>query len=171
MALIPSLEKSEVKDSAEKIYNQFEGSSGNIPEWVKVMAHSPHILEGFTHLFKSVMKEGKVDQELKWKIGYTVSQMLKCPFCVDVTKKMLRKFGATDEDIEIIKNKKDLPDKEKQVLELVEDITDDAYLENNSILDNFLSEFNHEEAVEIVSVIGLFNYINRFNNTFGVLPE
>lgn len=37
-------------------------------------------------------------------------------------------------------------------------------LENKSILDIFWSEFNH-------SVIGLFNYINRFNNTFGALPQ
>ncbi len=27
------------------------------------------------------------------------------------------------------------------------------------------------ESVEIVSIIGLFNYINRFNNTFCILPE
>ncbi len=27
------------------------------------------------------------------------------------------------------------------------------------------------ELVEVVSVIGLFNYINRFNNTFAILPK
>ena len=31
--------------------------------------------------------------------------------------------------------------------------------------------FDEAQLVEIVSVIGLFNYINRFNNTFAILPE
>lgn len=31
--------------------------------------------------------------------------------------------------------------------------------------------FTDCEIVEITSVIGLFNYINRFNDALGVLPE
>ncbi len=171
MALIKSLTKEEVRDSALAIYEKFEKESGSVPEWVKVMAHSPKILEGFTHLFGAVMKEGKVEPYLKWKIGYSVSRMLKCPFCIDVTEKMLKKFGADENDIEKIKNKKNISEEEKRVLELVEDLTDNAHLDKPDVFDNLMEQFDEEEAVEIVSVIGLFNYINRFNNTFGVLPE
>jgi alkylhydroperoxidase family enzyme len=171
MALIPSLKKEEVNESAKNIYNNFEETAGSVPEWVQVMAHSPQILEGFTHLFKSVMKEGKVESLLKWKIGYTVSEMLKCPFCVDVTEKMLKKLGIDKEGLENIKNKDNISDKEEELLKMVEDITDNGNIDNRDLFDSFISKFDYEEAVEIVSVIGLFNYINRFNNTFGVLPE
>jgi alkylhydroperoxidase family enzyme len=117
------------------------------------------------------MKEGKVESLLKWKIGYTVSEMLKCPFCVDVTEKMLKKLGIDKEGLENIKNKDNISDKEEELLKMVEDITDNGNIDNRDLFDSFISKFDYEEAVEIVSVIGLFNYINRFNNTFGVLPE
>jgi alkylhydroperoxidase family enzyme len=39
------------------------------------------------------------------------------------------------------------------------------------LLPKLKEKFSEEQIVEIVSIIGLFNYINRFNNTFCILPE
>jgi len=39
------------------------------------------------------------------------------------------------------------------------------------LFEKLKGKFSEEEIVEIVSIIGLFNYINRFNNTFCILPE
>ena len=44
MALIPCLEKNEVEEIAKQVYEKFERETGKVPEWVKVMAHSPKIL-------------------------------------------------------------------------------------------------------------------------------
>lgn len=171
MALIPSLEKNQVKEIAKEVYKKFEKETGKTPEWVKVMAHSPKILKEFTELFKVIMGEGKIEPYLKWKIAYTVSDMLRCVFCVDVTTKMLKKFGATEEMIKKIKQRKELPEEEKKILELVKDITADAHLDQPEIFEKLKEKLTESQIVEIISVIGLFNYINRFNNTFGVLPE
>jgi len=126
MAIISSLEKDQVDEIAKAVYESFEQDTKKVPEWVKVMAHSPEIVKEFTELFRVIMGKGEIEPYLKWKIGYTISQLLRCPFCVDVTEKMLKKFGATEELIGKIKETKN---------------------------------------------IGLFNYINRFNNTLIVLPE
>lgn len=171
MAIIPSLDKNQIEETAREVYEKFEKDTGEVPEWVKVMAHSPKILKEFTELFKAIMGSGEIDPYLKWKIGYTVSKMLKCPFCVDVTEKMLQKYGAGTEIIENIKQRKNLPSEEKEVLELVRDVTDDAHLDNPEILSKLKERFSEAQIVEIISVIGLFNYINRFNNTLSVLPE
>ncbi len=171
MAIIPSLEKDQVEEIAKEVYEKFEKETGKTPEWVKVMAHSPKILKEFTELFKVIMSEGQMEPYLKWKIAYTISDMLRCPFCVDVTMKMLKKFGATEEMIEKVKQRKELPEEEKEILELVKDVTEDAHLDNPEIFERLKVKLAEAQIVEIVSVIGLFNYINRFNNTFGVLPE
>ena len=91
MAIISSLEKNQADEIAQAVYESFEQKAGKAPEWVKVMAHSPKILKEFTELFKTIMGEGEIEPYLKWKIAYTISNMLKCPFCVDVTIKMLKK--------------------------------------------------------------------------------
>jgi len=171
MAIISALEEEEVPGIAKKIYQDFEKQGKKVPEWVKVMAHRPEILKEFFELFKTIMGEGAIDKILKWKIAYTVSQTLKCPFCVDVTSKMLKKMGAKDQEIEQAKNLKNLPEKEKEILQLVKEVTSKAHVCTPELFEKMKKDFSEAEIVELVSIIGLFNYINRFNNTFCILPE
>jgi len=168
MAIISSLEKNQISETVKEIYEGFETNGKQVPEWVKVMAHCPKILKEFFELFQVVMGEGKVDKIMKWKIAYTVSETLKCPFCVDVTSKMLKKMGATDKEIEEIGN---ISDREKEILEIVKEVTLKANICKQELFEKIKNDFSEAEIVEIVSIIGLFNYINRFNNTFCILPE
>ena len=171
MANISSIKKEQTEGAAKEVYEKFEKETGKVPEWVKVMAHRPEILKEFTELFKVIMGEGKIKAYLKWKIAYTISEMLKCPFCVDVTSKMLQKYGATEEMMEKTADPKELKETEKEILELVKDITADAHLDKPEIFEKLKEKFSEAQIIEIISVIGLFNYINRFNNTLTVLPE
>ncbi|MBN1263045.1 MAG: hypothetical protein JW991_01685 [Candidatus Pacebacteria bacterium] len=171
MALIPSLEKNQVGEIAEEIYKKFEKEGGKVPQWVKVMAHNPKILKEFVELFKAIMGEGRIKPYLKWKMAYVVSETLKCRFCVSVTIMMLKTFGADDRVIGNIKEMRGLSETEKEILELVKDVTIDGHLDQPKIFEKLKAKFNSSQIVELVSVIGLFNYINRFNNTLVILPE
>ena len=53
----------------------------------------------------------------------------------------------------------------------VKDVTLDGHLDQPELFEKLKERFNEAQIVEIISVMGLFNYINRFNNTLGVLPE
>jgi len=152
MANIPSLEKDQVEDIAKDIYEKFEKETNKVPEWVKVMAHSPKILKEFTELFKVIMGKGEIGPYLKWKMAYTVSQTLKCPFCVDVTEKMLKKLGADKEIINKIKKTKNLPAKEQDILELVKDITIDAHLDKPEIFKRLKGKLTEAQIIEVISV-------------------
>jgi alkylhydroperoxidase family enzyme len=168
MALIPALEKEEADDVAKAIYAGFEEQSGSVPAWVKVMAHDSAILAGFVSLFKAVMGPGEVDVQLKWKIGYLVSETLKCEFCVSVTKAMLMKLGADEATIECVKDLSCVNDTEHEILAIVRDVTEDGSVDQHHIFERLRGKLSPKELVEIASVIGFFNYINRFNNLLGV---
>jgi len=170
MAIISSLEKEQVEEAAKAVYEKFEKDTGKVPEWVKVMAHNSKVVKEFTELFKVIMGEGYIEPILKWKIAYIVSQTLKCPFCVDVTGKMLKTLGAKEEVLERIKKREGETEKEKEVLQLVREVTQKATCDLK-LSERLKIKFSEAELVEIVSIIGLFNYINRFNNTFCILPE
>lgn len=163
MALIKNIEEAN-SEMLKSIYNDFDN---NPPEWVKVMAHNPEILKNFLGLFNSVMKRGEVALEFKWRIAYAVSQALKCEFCLDVTEKMLKKLGFEGD----LDDEENLSEDQKEILEIVKDITRNGYLTKIELMDKLCTNVNESDAVEIVSVIGLFNYINRFNNCFVILPE
>lgn len=168
MAIISSLEKENVDEVALAIYESFKKDSGKVPEWVKVMAHNSAILKNFVGLFFAIMKQGELDPLLKWKIGYVVSENLKCKFCVSVSLKMLKSLGASEEMIEKVKKGED---ENKDVLDLVRDVTDDANLENPELINKLKEKFSEKQLVEMVSIIGLFNYMNRFNNTLAIHPD
>jgi len=161
MAIIKSLEKEEAEDLAKQVYEKFEKETGKVPEWVKVMAHNPKIVKEFTELFKVVMQEGEIEPALKWKIAYVVSETLKCPFCVDVTSKMLKTLGAPEK----------LEELEEDILKFVKEITLKANITEPSLYQKMKNRFSEKELIEILSIICLFNYINRFNNTLAVLPQ
>jgi len=171
MALISSLTKEEAGEIAREIYEGFEEQGKEVPEWVKVMAHRPEILKEFFELFKVIMGEGKIEKILKWRIAYTISKTLKCPFCVDVTTKMLKKMGASEEEIKKAEKIEELTGKEADIIKLVKEVTKEAHISSPNLFEKMKENFQEEEIVEIVSIIGLFNYINRFNNTFGILPQ
>ena len=168
MAIVSSLEKNQVADIIKEIYEEYDGKGEKVPEWIKVMAHRPEILKEFRELFITIMGKGQIEPLLKWKIAYCVSETLRCPFCVDVTTKILKKLGASEE---IIKGIKELSGKEKELLELVEDVTLDGHLDKPELFEKLKEKFDEVQIVEIISVMGLFNYINRFNNTLAILPE
>ena len=167
MALIKSLDKNEINEVVMDVYKQFEDKDADVPEWIRIMAHSPNILKEFTELFKVIMGENKIDPFLKWKIASVVSKTLKCPFCVDVTEKMLKKMGANEEIVEDTEKSSS----EEEILELVKDVTLDGHLDQPELFEKLKDKFDEVQIVEIISVMCLFNYINRFNNTLGVLPE
>jgi len=169
MAIISSLEKDQAEEAAKAVYEKFEKDTGKVPEWVKVMAHNPKVVKEFTELFKVVMGEGYIEPLLRWKIAYTVSQTLRCPFCVDVTGKMLKSLGASDEVLEKLRQEKDLSKEEKGASDLVKEVTKRATCDPE-LFKRLKEKFSEAELVEVVSIIGLFNYINRFNNTFCILP-
>jgi len=90
---------------------------------------------------------------------------------VDVTTAMLKKLGATDKEIEEAKDLKNLTSKEKEIMEMVKEVTEKANICTPELFEKIKKDFSEPEIVELVSIIGLFNYINRFNNTFCILPE
>jgi len=168
MAIISSVENPD--ERAKEVYDKFIEDTGKVPEWVKVMAHDSKIAKEFTELFKVIMKEGQIDPLLRWKIAHVVSDTLRCPFCVDVTTKMLESMGASEQVIENIKKGEGLDQEEKEVLALVKEVTKKATCDHD-LFEKLKEKFSEKELVEIVSIIGLFNYIKRCNKTFCVLPE
>lgn len=157
MSFIEPIEKKELNE----VYEFFKERTGGVPEWVGVMGHSPKIAKEFVDLFRTIMlEEGKLEASLKWRMGYVISQELKCPFCVDVTLKALKKMGMEEGEIENISG---------DVFDLVRDITVDGHLDEPELFESLKEEFSDTQIIELMSVIGFFNYINRFNNTLGIV--
>lgn len=167
--LVHMVSDEEAKGKAKELFDQLIASSGKVPKWVRVMANCDDILVGFFTMFKATMDDAPVDKILKWKVAHKVSTMNECEFCVDVAHTQLKQFGLSDEDIKQIEVLAD--DKTKAALQYGAAVTKEAYAVPEDIFAELKKHFNDAQIVELTAVIGLFNYINRFNDALGVLPD
>jgi len=154
---------------AQKIFDQIRQQTGKVPQWMRVMANCEDTLSGFFALFKSVMDDAPTDRLLKWKIAFVVSELNKCHYCVSVSKQQLLALGIAESDLQDIERGCD--EKECLALQYAREVTLNAYKIEDSLLLALKEHFTDQQIVEITSVIGLFNFINRFNDALRVFPE
>lgn len=165
VGLVP---ESAVEGQAKEIYQQYLSQGKAVPKWVQVMANNPDILIGFFQMFKATMDDSPLPKILKWKVAQLVSDLNQCEFCLDVTHSQLKQFGLSDEQIGKIEETTD--DREKLALDYARAATTQAYSIEPEIIEAVKQAFGDAELVELAAVVGLFNYINRFNDALGVLP-
>lgn len=162
----------ELKDErAKQIFQSFIDKQGFVPNWARVMANDPEILVAFVQLMKVTMAPGSVGAKLKWIIANEVSDLNKCTYCVGVTEAMLESLGAEKDLLEKIETHDGLSEAELAALEYAKLVTTEAYKVPDNTFDKLEDHFSDEQILEITAVIGLFNYINRFNDALRVLPE
>lgn len=166
--IVKRVSESELSGEAHKIYEQFTSKDKNVPKWLQVMANCDDIMVGFFTMFKATMDDAPLPSELKWKVANEVSQINKCQFCVDATNAALRQFGLSDDDIAEVGAK--ATEREKVAMAFARAVTEKAWEIDPAIAGQARQHFNDEEMVELTAVIGLFNYLNRFNDALGVFP-
>jgi alkylhydroperoxidase family enzyme len=86
---------------------------------------------------------------------------------------LARRHGWTDEQINDLANfeqRSDLTEKEKVALRLAERVTRDSHTVDNQLFGELRQHFDEGEIIELLAVIGLFNYFNRFNDALQMEP-
>ena len=85
---------------------------------------------------------------------------------------MARRHGATDEELESLGDLAHSPltEKEREAVRFAERMTLSAHGMDRSDVDRLLEHWDPGEAVEIACVAGVFNYLNRFAEAFGLWP-
>ncbi len=168
--LVHMVTDEEARGQAKELFEGIKKSTGGkVPKWMRVMANCDDVLVGFFTMFKAIMDDAPVDKILKWKVAYKISEMNKCEFCVSVSKMQLKQLGLPDNVIANID--KAANEQEKVALEYASAATEHAYNIKPETFQRMKELFSDDQIVEITSVVGLFNFINRFNDSLGVLPD
>jgi len=166
------IEDGEEKGEAVEVFKSFKDKNGMVPNWARVMAHRPEVLAAFAKLLSVTMGPGLVEQDNKWKIAYKVSQMNKCTYCIGIVEGMLKKLGVSEGDIKyVIEDIDKMKPDEKAAVKYAEAVTKNAVEVPSEIHEELKKHYDEGQIVELTAAIGLFNYINRFNDALGVIPE
>ena len=175
MAVVEPLEEEQIESELREYVQFFKGPLGVVPNSVRTMSRRPEIARAFTDLNIAVMKcEGEVTPEFKRLIGYVTSMVSGCRYCQAHTILGSERFGSTEERLNDVANFEDSPhfnNAEKAALafafaaaQVPNEVSDD----NAARLREHWSD---EDIVEIMGVIALFGYLNRWNDSMGSALE
>ncbi|VXB93265.1 Peroxidase [Flavobacterium sp. 9AF] len=153
----------------------FNETLGFCPNSVLTMQHRPAISKAFINLNMAVMEnQGRVTSALKRMIAWVSSNATGCRYCQAHAIRAAERYGAEQEQLDNIWEYKTHPafsEAERAAL----DFSLAASLVPNTVDETIKTElykhWNEGEIVEMLGVISLFGYLNRWNDSMGTTLE
>ncbi|MFT7527612.1 MAG: putative peroxidase-related enzyme [Arenicella sp.] len=164
------IDDTEIRQGIER----YETIRGFVPNSIRTMARRPSIVKAFMALNQAVLYEGTVDESLKMMISLATSLTSGCRYCQSHMTNLSSIYDVPDEKIAALLSYQDsdlFSDAEKAALNLAFKA---AELPNNAEQADFIrleQYFDEGQIVEIVATIGLFGYLNRWNDTMATQIE
>lgn len=175
MALVDPLNEDDIPEDLRANVQFFKGPLGVIPNSVRTMAHRPAIAQAFTDLNIAVMADtGTVTPEFKRLVGYVSSFASGCMYCQAHMILASERFGASEGRLNDVFTFEDSPhftDAEKAALAFAQAATAVPNAVDQAVGDRLRAHWSPEAIVEIMGVVALFGYLNRWNDSMGSALE
>ena len=153
----------------------FNETLGFCPNSVLTMQHRPAISKAFINLNKAVMaNEGRVTSALKRMIAWVSSNSTGCRYCQAHAIRAAERYGAEQEQLDNIWEYRTHPafsEAERAALDFSLQASQVPNGVDETIKKRLYEHWNEGEIVEMLGVISLFGYLNRWNDSMGTSIE
>lgn len=174
MPLITPLAKGSSRE-VDELARFFDETLGFTPNSVLTMQRRPAIARAFINLNKAVMaNEGRLTAEQKRLIGLLASSVAGCRYCEAHTTLAAERYGATQERLDSIWDYAISPlfsDAERAAF----DFAIAAASVPNAVTDEIAAalkrHWDEGEIVEVLGVVSLFGFLNRWNDSMATTLE
>jgi uncharacterized peroxidase-related enzyme len=149
----------------------FNETLGFCPNSVLTMQRRPAISKAFINLNKAVMaNEGRVTSALKRMIAWVSSNATGCRYCQAHAIRAAERYGAEQEQLDNIWEYRTHPafnEAERAALDFSLAASQVPNTVNREIKERLYQHWDEGEIVEMLGVISLFGYLNRWNDSMG----
>ena len=158
----------------EDDFKMIESFMGYLPNSHLSMAKNPNLNNGFSNLAGAIFGSKHLNMDLVNLIALASSLSSGCKYCQAHTSHGANRAGVSPEKIaEILKYKESdqFIESEKAALDLAfaAGVTPNASKKDHFV--ELQKYFNDEAIIDIVAVIALFGFLNRWNDTLGTVLE
>ncbi|WP_047548912.1 carboxymuconolactone decarboxylase family protein [Psychroserpens sp. Hel_I_66] len=170
MALVTPL-SAEHDPETKELATFFNETLGFCPNSVLTMQRRPAISKAFINLNKAVMaNEGRVTSALKRMIAWVSSNATGCRYCQAHAIRAAERYGAEQEQLDNIwdyRTHSAFSEAERAALDFSLAASQVPNAVNADIKERLYKHWNEGEIVEMLGVISLFGYLNRWNDSMG----
>ena len=160
---------------AAKMADFYDETLGFTPNSLFTMMHRPRIADAFVEMNQAVMEnKGRVTSVLKREIAYLSSQATGCRYCEAHAIRAAERYGSTEERMQNIweyKTHKAFSPAERAAFDLAIAASQVPNAVNQALAEEARAHWNEGEIVEIMGVVALFGYLNRWNDSMGTQLE
>ena len=168
---IHTIEDAETKELV-KFFNE---TLGFCPNSVLTMQKNPVLAKAFINLNMAVMENhGSLTSEFKRLIAFVSSNTTGCRYCQAHTIRAAERYGASKERLDNIWNFEEsdcFSDQEKVALKFTREASKVPVATTKEMEEELKQHWSENDIIEIMSVIALFGYLNRWNDVMGTSLE
>ena len=168
---IHTIEDAETKELV-KFFNE---TLGFCPNSVLTMQKNPALAKAFINLNMAVMENhGSLTSEFKRLIAFVSSNTTGCRYCQAHTIRAAERYGASKERLENIWNFEEsdcFSNQEKVALKFTREASKVPVATTKEMEEELKQHWSENDIIEIMSVIALFGYLNRWNDVMGTSLE
>ena len=167
---------SSIKDKeTQELVTFFNETLGFCPNSVLTMQKKPHLAKAFVNLNKAVMDNaGSISSEFKRIIAYISSNTAGCRYCQAHTIRAAERYGGEKERLEQawdFENSSLFSEAEKVALRFTIAASSVPVSTSQELEELLQHHWDETDILEIMSVIALFGYLNRWNDVMGTSLE
>lgn len=166
------------KDAAPELADEFaffERTLGFVPNSLLTMARRPALTRGLIALSKGVYDpSGEVDLGLKRLIGHVASMAAGCMYCRAHTATSAMRHGVEADKLAAIHEYRASPlfsEAERVALDFALAAASQPNDVTDALMDQLRAHWSEGQVVEMLGVIGLFGFFNRWNDSLATALE
>ena len=167
MANVPPLCREDLPE-LEELFRIYDESMGFVPNSLFTMARRPEVLRAFSDLITQLWRTGTVPVGLKPLIAIVSSTAAGCRYCQAHESVDARMRGVPGEKIAAVWEFETSPlftDAERAALRFARDASVVPNAVTPAHFDELRRHWDDGEIVEILGVVGLFGFLNRWNDS------
>lgn len=162
-------------EEAKEMADFYQETLGFTPNSLFTMQHRPRIAAAFLEMNQAVMEnKGRVSSALKRELAYLSSHATGCRYCEAHTIRAAERYGSTKERMAHLweyATHSAFSEAERAVFDLAIAASQVPNAVTQEMGDRLREHWTEGERVEIMGVIALFGYLNRWNDSMGTPIE
>ena len=147
---------------------------GFVPNDLLTMAHVPELMRNFMVFCRSTYEVGKLDMGLLQLVGTMTSWGSGCQYCTAHMAQTSPRFGVSTEKVEALwefETSELFSDAERAALRVALKAGQSPNQTESDDIDALSTYYDTEQIVQLMSVICLFGFLNRWNDTLATELE
>ena len=158
----------------EPLFQAVEASMGFVPTSMLTMAHWPQLMQAFGGLGNTILGGGQLEPGLKQLLAFAVSSAAGSRYCQAHTAHSADKNDISTEKIQAVRDfeiSELFTERERAALR----VAVHAGMVPNAVetqdMTTLSEHFTARQTVEVIAVISLFGFLNRWNDTMATTLE